>query len=172
MIVVADTGPINYLILSGHIRCVRELFGSLLIPPAVQRELLHPRAPVAVRTWAASLPDWAQVRAPGEVARFRELGDGEREAIVLALEQKADFVLMDETHGRQIAVQHGVAVKGTLGVLEDAAANRLIELGEAITKLKATNIFITEEILQAALERNRSMQEQPRQQPRNLDRER
>ena len=41
MIVVADTGPIHYLILSGHIGLVHDLYGAVLLPPAVHRELLH-----------------------------------------------------------------------------------------------------------------------------------
>ena len=49
MIVVADTGPVNYLILSGQIDLARALYGTLLMPPAVHRELLHPRSPATVR---------------------------------------------------------------------------------------------------------------------------
>jgi predicted nucleic acid-binding protein len=39
MIVVADTGPINYLVLSGHAVLVHSLYGALLIPTAVHGEL-------------------------------------------------------------------------------------------------------------------------------------
>ena len=52
MIVVADTGPLNYLILSGHVVLVHELYAALLIPTAAHRELLHPRAPLKVREWS------------------------------------------------------------------------------------------------------------------------
>ena len=63
MIVVADTGPVNYLILSGHIDLLHRLYGSLLIPSAVRRELIHSRAPDSVRSWATTLPAWATVVA-------------------------------------------------------------------------------------------------------------
>ena len=33
---------------------------------------------------------------------------------------KADFVLIDETLVRKVAVENNVAVKGTLGILEEA----------------------------------------------------
>jgi len=56
MIVVADTGSVNYLILSGQIELARALYGTLLIPSAVHRELLHPRSPATVRQWATTLP--------------------------------------------------------------------------------------------------------------------
>lgn len=101
MIVVADTGPIHYLILSGHIGLVHDLYGAVFLPPAVHRELLHPRTPPSVREWAQNLPRWADIRTPANASRFEELGPGEREAIALALEAHADFVLMDESLGRR-----------------------------------------------------------------------
>jgi len=48
MIVVADTGPLNYLILLGHIEVLHILYGEVVIPPAVQDELLDPSAPEPV----------------------------------------------------------------------------------------------------------------------------
>jgi predicted nucleic acid-binding protein len=155
MIIVADTGPVNYLILSGHIDFIARLYGSLILPPAVHRELLHPKAPQDVQQWANALPDWAEVRAPKDASRFTDLGLGEREAISLALEAKADFLLVDETQGRKAAVSHGVHVKGTLGVLEEAADQRLIDLPDAIHKLKATGIFLSDDVVQGVLDRHR-----------------
>ena len=158
MIVVADTGPVNYLILSGQIDLARALYGTLLIPPAVHRELLHPRSPATVRQWATTLPAWAEVRSPRDASRFTELGPGEREAIALALETNADFLLIDETDGRRTAVQNGVPVKGTLGMLEEAANRNLVDLTEAVGKLKATRIFLSEDIVQGVLKRHHGRQ--------------
>src|ERR1039458_5142201 len=101
MIVVADTGPVNYLILSGHVALVHELYGDLLIPEAVHGDLVDPRAPLEVRQWANALPVWAGVRRAADPVRFADLGPGEREAISLALEVKADFVLIDETRSEE-----------------------------------------------------------------------
>lgn len=165
MIVVADTGPVNYLVWSGQIHLTRELYGALLIPPAVHRELLHPRAPARVREWAATMPAWAEVRAPKDASRFNELGPGEREAIALAIETKADFLLIDETPGRQLALQHRVRVKGTLGVLEEAANRNLVEFGEAVRQLRATSIFLSDELVQEALKRHRERHPEPRRSP-------
>ena len=154
MIVVADTGPVNYLILSRHIGLIPPLYGSLILPPAVHRELLHPKAPPDVRRWASELPAWAEVRPPKDASRFAELRPGEREAISLALEAKADVLLIDETEGRETAVANGVRVKGILGVLEEAAEKRLVNLPEAITKLRATNIFLADDVVQEVLRRH------------------
>ncbi len=158
MIVVADTGPVNYLILSGQIDLVRARYGTLLMPPAVHRELLHPRSPATVRQRATTLPAWAEVRSPRDASRFTELGPGEREAIALALETNADFLLIDETAGRRTAVQNGVPVKGTRGRLEEAANRNLVNLTEAVGKLKATRISLSEDIVQGVLKRHHERQ--------------
>ena len=44
-----------------------------------------------------------------------DLGDGEREVIVLAQELPADIVLIDEGDGRREAQGRGLIVTGTLG---------------------------------------------------------
>jgi predicted nucleic acid-binding protein len=167
MIVVADTGPVNYLVLSGQVDLAHDLYGTLLIPPAVHRELLDARAPAAVRQWATTPPVWAEVRSPQDTSRFSELGPGEREAISLALETKADFLLIDETQGRKTAVQNSVAVKGTLGILEDAASRNLVDFAQALSKLRTTTIFLSEEIVQDALkryqDRHQDLQQTPEQ---------
>jgi len=49
MIVVADTGPIHYLVLSGHIGLLNQLYGEVVIPEAVRKELSHPSAPPEIR---------------------------------------------------------------------------------------------------------------------------
>lgn len=59
--------------------------------------------------------------APQNVAMVtllrEDLGFGESQAIVLAIERAAVCVLMDEAEGRQRAAALGVAVVGTVGVL-------------------------------------------------------
>ena len=43
MVVIADTSPLNYLILIGHVDVLKELYGEVVIPRAVLVELRHPR---------------------------------------------------------------------------------------------------------------------------------
>ena len=83
------------------------------------------------------------------------------------MEVRADFVLMDETHGRQVAVANGVAVKGTLGVLEEVAGRGVVELRAATIALKSTGIFLAEEIIEAAIERDRSRRQLLRERSKN-----
>jgi predicted nucleic acid-binding protein len=57
MIVVADTSPINYLLLTRKIEVLPQLFGRVIVPEAVFRELSDSLAPQPVRNWVARLPD-------------------------------------------------------------------------------------------------------------------
>jgi hypothetical protein len=52
--IVADTAPLNYLVLIEAAGILPRLFASVLIPPAVKKELSHGNAPAAVSTWLAS----------------------------------------------------------------------------------------------------------------------
>ena len=45
--IVADTAPLNYLVLIEAIGILARLFASVLIPPAVKKELSHGNAPAA-----------------------------------------------------------------------------------------------------------------------------
>ncbi len=60
MIVVADTSPINYLVLIGHIEILPQLYVRILIPPAVWKELRDAQTPSSVRAWAAQVPAWLE----------------------------------------------------------------------------------------------------------------
>jgi len=53
MVVVADTSPINYLVLIEQIDLLTRLYTRILIPPAVLAELKHPLAPKPVATGPA-----------------------------------------------------------------------------------------------------------------------
>ncbi len=155
MIVISDTSPINYLILIDHIALLPALYGTVIVPAAVLSEMKQSGAPRAVSHWAASPPRWAEVREPSAERSFPGLDAGESQAIALALELRADFVLMDERKGRRIAAEMGLAVSGTLAILEQAAQADLIVLADSLELLKQTSFHISEQVLQSALRRDR-----------------
>ena len=64
MVVVADTSPLNYLVLIEHVGILPRLYARVLIPPAVLSELTHPAAPRSVREFAANHPGWLEVVDP------------------------------------------------------------------------------------------------------------
>jgi predicted nucleic acid-binding protein len=60
-LIVADTGPLNYLLLIGHIEILPILFDKVIVPPAVSRELLDPNTPLPVRSWISDPPAWVEI---------------------------------------------------------------------------------------------------------------
>lgn len=150
-VVVADTGPLQYLVLIGQIELVPRLFTALTIPAAVQAEMLHPAAPEAVRTWAAAPPSWLTVSpAPVEGnAALQRRGAGERAAIALALSIGAELILMDDRAGITSALAEGLAVIGTLGLLDLAARQGMVDLEAILARLKATNFRYPPALLEA-----------------------
>lgn len=75
-----------------------------------------------------------------------EIDAGEREAILLAEELKADGILIDDRAGRIKAENRGIFVIGTLGVLEIAAASGTIDFKEEIRRIKKAGFNLTEDL--------------------------
>jgi predicted nucleic acid-binding protein len=156
MLVVSDNSPLRYLRVLDCAHVLPVLFGRIIMPYAVLAELQHPKTPAVVRTWLADPPVWLEVRAivgRPEVA-LSTLESGEQEAIVLAQELQADILLVDDGKARDVAIQQGLRVMGTVGVLEQAAARGLIDLPEVLTRLLTTNFRILRSIINDALARD------------------
>ncbi len=49
MAVISNTSPLRYLIAAGQADLVGKLFGTVLIPRAVEQEILDPHCPSSVR---------------------------------------------------------------------------------------------------------------------------
>ena len=141
MIVVADTSPINYLILIGAIDVLPTLYQKIIVPTAVYDELQSDATPAEVRAWTAKRPDWFAV-LPVTVLlddALRNIDEGEKQAIVLFERTNADALIIDERQGRAAAIKRGIFVIGTLGVLNSAAVKDLLNLPDAIAKLQKTS---------------------------------
>src|SRR5215475_4684033 len=98
-LVVADTGPLNYLVLIDAVKLLPKLFEKVFAPEAVRAELLDQDAPAVVRAWAAQPPGWLDVRIISSVIddpAWRSLDVGEREALALARTLSAELVLIDD----------------------------------------------------------------------------
>jgi predicted nucleic acid-binding protein len=156
MLVVADNSPVRYLRLLDCDYVLPALFGRLLIPPAVLHELQHPHTPEVVRMWMAVPPPWLVVRPlcvqPDETVSRLEAG--EQEAIVLAQELHADILLVDDGKARDVAIAQGLRVMGTVGVLEQAAIQGLVNLPEVFAQLMTTNFRILPSIITEVLARD------------------
>jgi predicted nucleic acid-binding protein len=154
MIVVADTSPLNYLIRSGHVWILPEMFGRVLIPNAVRLEIMHPGAPIEVREFAELPPSWLEcVDVSGKLENIRrQLGAGEREAITLALELAADVILIDDLAGRLEAEERRIPARGTLAVLMQAAWRGYLDFRSALDRIKELGFRTTAHLEQSLLE--------------------
>jgi uncharacterized protein len=129
VIIVSDTSPINNLVAINHLYLLRQLYGTVIIPEAVYRELTNPNFPVAGATEVQTF-DWVQTRTVSDrtlvEALSNELDIREAEAIALAVEMQADQVLIDERRGRLVASRLNFRYTGILGILVEAKSKGLI----------------------------------------------
>ena len=156
MIVVADSSPLNYLILLGQTALLHRLYGSVLVPEAVAVELRTTRAPQPVREWIRKPPPWLEIVevSDNEVASVAgDLDRGERAAIALAERVRADLILIDEVDGRIEAARRSFRVTGTLGVLRAAAGEGLIDVRSVLDRLATTNFYADEQLLSKLFEK-------------------
>jgi predicted nucleic acid-binding protein len=157
LIVVSNTSPLIALSAIGRLELLHALYDHILIPGAVQQEVVGSGlgrpggTEIQTAAWVSSHP------VKGEFlprALAGELGRGEAEAIALALERRADLLLIDERRGRKVAGRFGVRVLGVLGILIDAKGKGLIpEVGPALEDLLTKAGFrISKALHQRALE--------------------
>lgn len=156
MIVISDTSPLNYLVLIGRQDILPDLFSQVIIPTAVMRELQAAATPPGVRQWVTSRPTGFEIRRPTTLpeASLSHLDEGEREAIQLALELKADLIIMDERAGREEALKRNLPVIGTLGILEKAAERGMLDFALTLAALKAHRFLISPALERHFLERD------------------
>ena len=153
--IVADTSPLNYLILIDVIEVLPELFRDVAIPPAVEQELLAKGSSEKVRKWIENSPDWLRVTAVRKIVEEIKLGKGEVEAISLAVELSADLILLDDKAARFSATAANLNVIGTLGILKFADENKLIDFETAIKKLQMTNFRASRRLLEDLIKQQR-----------------
>ena len=156
-VVVADTSPLNYLVLIGHADVLSALFERVFVPAIVRDELENPETPQDVRDWIAAPPSWLEVMSQShetDQPELLRLDEGERAAILLALRMGANLLLMDDREGVSAARSRGLAVTGTIGILDIAATRGLIRLNEAVERLKRISFRYPPDLLNALLARH------------------
>jgi len=164
MIVIAHTSPLNCLVLIGEAEILKRLYGRVVIPEAVLRELQHPQTPAAVAEWIARRPAWLEIQQttiPPD-AGLRLLAEGEREAIILAQQHRPEaLLLMDEGKGRREASRRNLRITGTLAVLNDAASRSWVDLPSAFQRQRQTTFRASPSLLQSFLDRDAEGRKRP-----------
>ena len=126
MVIVSDASPVTSLIQVGQLELLNAVFGQVVVPRAVYNELCK----VPGQQTIIDQQNWLFIDHAKDLKHVKtlenELDAGEAEAIVLALEMRADYLVIDEFKGRNKAEEIGLKIIGSLGVLLQAKQKGLI----------------------------------------------
>lgn len=153
-VVVTNTTPIIALSLVGQLRLLEWLYGEILVPPAVQAEVLAGgrRRVGVVELQEASWLRQVTLSDPRRADLLADLDRGEAEAIALAQELNADLLIVDERLARRHAQRLGLTITGTLGVLLRAKKQGLVvEIGPLIEQVQRGGIRLGDTVVARAL---------------------
>lgn len=153
--IVSNSGPLITLATIGKLSLLEALFGELFVPQAVYDEVVTYGSgePGSAEISAAPWIRVHQVQDDLAVHLLREsLGAGESEAIVLAQELRAKYVLIDDALARRKAEHIGLRLTGTLGVLLMAKQAGLIPAVKPILdELRSTDFRMSDRVRQGVL---------------------
>jgi predicted nucleic acid-binding protein len=104
----------------------------------------------------SSRPAWLEVSlvAATDDSSLQALDEGEKSAIALGLSLAADLILIDDRRGAAVARDAGLEVTGTLGILDLAAHRGMINMADALARLRNTNFRGREELFDALLKKH------------------
>lgn len=122
MATVSNTSPLSNLSRIGRLELLRKQFGTIVIPLAVWQELsLIPDKNAWASLVKAQEEGWliktAVLSKPLVKHLSASLDAGEAQAIALAVESKAEMILLDEHEARKAAMLLDLSVTGVIGVL-------------------------------------------------------
>ena len=146
--IIVNTSPLIALDRIGCLLLLPALFHRITSPQSVLDEVIagrmqHGASEDLLRgDWLETLPD------PPEAAYRPELGAGETAAIALAVQEKADLILLDDLAARNVARELGLKVSGTLGVLITGfKKGHLADLDQPLNSLRATGFHMSAELI-------------------------
>lgn len=155
MVIVSDTSCLVALANIGELDILHRTFGEINIPSAVYKELqLLKDYGIDVSLFSVS---WLKVQQPSNLTIISELHEildaGEAEAIALALELKADLLIIDEKKGREIAKSLHLTFTGIGGVLIRAKFKGVIPVvKDSLFRIREGGFYLSEKALRVILE--------------------
>jgi len=154
---VSNASPVFNLACVGRLELLRQQFGEVWIPSSVEAELTDiPDVEVRRTVEQAQAAGWLLARATTEADLVKllmvDLHSGEAEAIALALETKADWLLIDEKEGRAMARRLGLRITGVLGVLLHAKkTDQIANIKQELLALRERARFFVSRDLEAEI---------------------
>ncbi len=157
MIVVSNTSPITNLAAVGQLNLLQQLYGTIIIPQAVYQELTSAGDTIPGATEVQTF-NWIQVQQVTNRtlvnSLLNQLHQGESEAIALAIELQADWLLIDEELGRKVAANNQLKFIGILGVLIEAKQRGLIPSVKSVLDnlINQAEFWVTEALYNRVLQ--------------------
>ena len=156
-LVLTDASPLIGLARIDGLPWLHLLFGTVLMPPEVRREVLPGRGlPDEEAIVAAEAAGWLrQTEPPPAGPELPDLDEGEAACIRIALANPdPSLLLMDERAGRAIAAEHGLQVAGTAAIIGMAKTRGLIASArQAFARLHGSDFRISARVIETVLER-------------------
>lgn len=150
--VIANTTPLISLADIGLFNLLQKLYGEIFIPYAVLEEIKNEPAKTLVRN-SVFIHVVKVLDSSAKRIFSSKLHKGEVEVLLLAEEQCADLLLMDDNAAKKTAKFMGFKVTGTLGVLLKGKQDGYIqEIKPLLDKLIETGFYVKPEIMQYVLE--------------------
>jgi len=160
MSVVTNATPLIYLTKIGKLLLLKRIFGSVIIPEEVRKELIDKgkklEKPDAFIIEQAIEEGWLKVEIAKKLSLPMKLHAGEEAVIAIAKEKKVKKVIIDEIAARTAAKIMGLTPKGTIYILLKALAIKEITLEEFIdllAKLLEVGFRLKEEIYLEAIKK-------------------
>jgi hypothetical protein len=152
--VIVDTSPLQYLHQLELLDLLPELYGEILVPEGVVREIAAGHALGVALPELKALP-WIQVRrvaGSSVLPLISDLGAGEREVLALALEADHPLVVLDDALARRVAKRLELTLTGTLGLLLRAReTGRIARLEPFLDRLEALHFRLDRHTRSSAL---------------------
>ncbi len=149
-IVLADAGPLIALARLDAIFLLVKLFGGVVVPGAVHDECLAKDTEDSRRIAQAVAAGWLKIETPAMPLPVmpRSLGEGEQQAIALALAHPLSLLLLDDRLARRQAEKLKLAFMGTVRLLYIAEQRGLIDSADrCVEQLRQTGYRISPDIL-------------------------
>lgn len=154
--VVCNSSPLIHLAKIKMLEMLKNFFGEILIPEAVYRECVREGGE---REDAKEIENagWVRVMKIKDKELKKALNvaldEGESESIVLALEQSADLILLDDYEAREFARTYGLSITGTVGILMKAKKEgKIASLEEELEKLRESGFWLSNKLYTKVLQ--------------------
>jgi len=166
MIVIADTTPLNYLVLIDLADLLPQLFGTVLI----LRQFWMSFSTLRPRNWYGPglqrlLPGCRHsLCAPRQIRHLTTLI---RESVKRLRRRRteADRLLLDETDARREAARRKLPFIGALGVLRRASRLDLTDLPSDLARLQQTTFHVDPELIRSLLDEDAARKKNQRVEP-------